>query len=111
MEMEPLATTRRMLTWLCMCPADELSTLRQKLPYVAHTSAILLIHLVSFVASVVFCVKHIKNDFNGATFAFMICIGEVGLVYSLIVGIFMCHQIGDIFTHLSTIYKSSELNH
>lgn len=106
--MQPLETTRRMMTWLCMHPADESTTPQQKLAYVTHTLVILFFHLVSFVASFVFFVKYVSIDFNGAIFAFMIGIGELGLIYFLIAAVLMRHQIESIFSSLSTIYESSE---
>lgn len=109
--MEPLATTRRIMVWLCMYPANESATPQQKLAYATHTSVILFFHLVSFVASLVFCVKYVSIDFNGAIFAFMIGIGELGLIYYLIVAVLMRHQIESIFSSLSTIYESSKFNH
>lgn len=109
--MQPLATTQLVMMWFCMCPTDESTTSRQKLAFVMHTVVNLFLHVVSVAASLVFCVKYIKIDFNGATFAFMIGIAELGLVYFLIVAVLMRHQIGNIFESLSTIYKSSKFNH
>lgn len=101
--MQPLATTRRMMTWLSMCSAKESSSARQKIAFVAYT-------LIGFVASIAFCWKYFTIDFNGATFAFLIAIGEFGVIYFMFVAILMCYQIESIFTSLSTIYKSSEFN-
>lgn len=108
--MQPLATTRRMMTWLSMCSAKESSSARQKIAFVAYTLTFLCLNLIGFVASIAFCWKYFTIDFNGATFAFLIAIGEFGVIYFMFVAILMCYQIESIFTSLSTIYKSSEFN-
>lgn len=91
-----------------MCTADESSTERQKKAYVAHTWATLFFSVVAFLASVVYCLKYISIDFEGAMFAFMVAVGEFGMIYFMVVAIRMRHQIDNIFASLSAIYKSSE---
>lgn len=108
--MQPLSTTRQMMTWLGMCPADESATLRQNLSHIAHTSAILTTSSICFIASLAYCFKFISIDFDGAVFGFMAAIAEFGLIYVLTTAIGMRHQIGGVFTSLSTIYKSSKFN-
>ena len=109
--MKPLATTQLMMTWLSMCPADESSTKRQKMAHIAYTLAVFIINVICLAASLVFCLEHISIDFDSAIFAFMVCIGEFGLIYFMIVSIQMRHQIAEIFTGLSTIYKSSKFTY
>lgn len=99
-KMQPLASTRQMMMWLSMCTADESSTERQQKAYVAHTYAVLFLNLASFVASVVFCLKYISIDFDGAMFAFMTAIGEFGGIYIMIIAIRMHHQIDNFFHEL-----------
>lgn len=92
-----------------MCSADESTTSRWKNVYIAHTLVALIIEMVGFAASLVYCLKFISIDFAGATFGFMTAIGGFGIIYVLIDGIRMRHQIDNIFTSLLKIYKSSKL--
>lgn len=108
--MQPLASTRQMMTWLSMCPADESATLRQRTGYIAYTLFVSFMIVTGFVTSVIYCFEFVSVDFDGAAFAFQIAIGEFGLIYFLIDAIEMRQQVGHIFTSLSTIYKSSEFN-
>ena len=108
--MQPLATTQLMLTWLSMCSADESATIQQKWGYIAHTLAILILDITCFVASLVYCFEFFTIDFNGAAFGFLGAVGQFAVIYFLIVAIQMRHQIDDIFTSLTTIYKSSKCN-
>lgn len=110
-KMQPLATTRRMMMWLAMCSADESSSESQKEAYLAHALAVFLLNLIGFTASLAFSFKYVKTDFDSAMFAPMTTIGEFGLIYFMVVAILMRHQIENIFTSLSTMYKSSNFNH
>lgn len=106
--MEPLPTTRRMMVWLCMCPANESATHRQNVGYIAHTLVVLIICLISITTGLAYCLKFISIDFDGAIFGFMAAIAEFGIIYELIVALGMRYHIANIFTSLSTIYKTSK---
>lgn len=109
--MQPLATIRRMMTWLSMCPPDETATERQKKAYVAHTLTVLFLNVISFIASLAFCLKYVLVDFDGATYAFMTTVGQFGLIYFMIIAILMRQQIRGVFLSMSTIYNSSKFHH
>lgn len=100
-----------MMTWLSMLSADESTTRRQKKNYDAFSLAVFLFSLIGFAASLAYCLNFVVIDFNGAVFAFMGTIAQIGTTYFMIAAILMRHKIGDIFTNLSTIYKSSKFNH
>lgn len=109
--MQPLATSRLLLEWLSMCPVDEsTSTTRQKFGRIAHTLFVFMMNVICSVASAAYCIKFALVDFNSASFAFMIIIGQFGLIYFMIAAFRMRDQIGDIFTSLSMIYEKCELN-
>lgn len=109
-KMQPLATSRLMLEWISSCSVDKsTTTARQKFGQTAHTLFIVMINVTSSIASVVYCFKFGSIDFNNATFAFMITIGQFGLIYFLFAAFQMRHQIADIFNNLSQIYKKCEL--
>lgn len=98
-----------MMTWLCMCPTeDESTTLLQRMAYIVYTWTILLLNILSLFATLTFCWKYASIDFDGSTFASMVAIGDLGWIYFMVAAIVMRHQIGDIFTKLSTIYNCSK---
>lgn len=105
--MQPLATTRLVMTWLSMCSADESTTLRQKTAHIAYTMAILVLNVILFASSLAYCLKYFSVDFNSAAFGIMCTIGEFGAIYSMIAAILMCQRIFHIFGSLSSIYRSS----
>lgn len=102
---QPLKTTQKMMMWFSMCSTDESSTQRQKQQYIVYTSVVLIIEVIGFVASLTYCFKYIITDFDGAAFAFMIGIGDFGLIYIMIAAIQLRQQIANIFESLSRIYK------
>lgn len=105
-KMRPLATTQQMMIWYSMCSADKSVTCPQKRRYVAYTSVVLIIEMIGFVASLAYCIKFIRIDFDSAAFAFMVGIGDFGLIYIMIAAIQLRQQIADLFTSLSEIYKA-----
>lgn len=109
-KMQPLATTRRVLTWLSICPADESCNERQKKAYVAHTLAVLFLNLIGFIGCLALCLKNVSIDFDDGMFALSGSITEFGVIYFLIAANLMRHQIDNIFTSLSTIYKSRKFD-
>ena len=109
--MQPLASMQQFMTWLSMCPANESTTLQQKRAYGAHTLAVLIVLVICLAASLAYCLEYYFIDFNGAAFALTVTIGFIGMIYTLIAGVLMRHQIVNIFTSLSTIYKSSKFIH
>lgn len=111
LKMQPLATTQRMMTWLSMCAANESTTLKQKRDYKAFSWAVFVSSIIGFTASLAYCLNFVFIDFNGAVFAFMAFIAEFGVIYFMIAAFIMRHKISDIFTNLSTIYKSSKFKH
>lgn len=106
-KMRPLATTRLMMTWLSMCPPDELTATRQKRIYIGHTSAVLTLNVIGFASSLAYCLKMFSTDFDGAVYGFMAAIADFGVIYFMIAAFLMRHQIDNIFTGLSEIYDSS----
>lgn len=109
-KVQPLATTKLMMTWLSMCPAEESATIRQKRLYIAYTSAILIVNVIAFSASLAYCIKFFSVDFDSAMFACMVVIGSFGFIYFIIAAIRMHHQIDDTFESLSTIYENRKFN-
>lgn len=108
---KPLETAQRTMSWHCMCPADESSIARHKMAYIAYTFVIFICTVNGIITTFAYCLKFISINFDGAAFAFMVCVGELVVFYTFIVAILMQHRIGDLFVNLSTIYQNSKFNH
>lgn len=90
-----------------MCSIDESMDSKQKRKCKAHAWTVLILNVISFTASLTYCVKFIQTDFESSTFAFMVAAGELGMIYISIAAYLMRHQIDEIFNGLWTIYDHS----
>lgn len=108
--MQPLATSKRMMTWISMCPPDESTNAQRKLAYTANTVTIAIFMAATFVSSVVFFSKFLLVDFDGAVYALLFAMGEFGVLYILTVALSMRHQIDNIYTSLACIYNSRKFD-
>lgn len=104
----PLATTKRVMQWLALCPPNESSSELQKRGYQAFALFVFTINLVSFTASMAYSIKHFYDDFDGAMYSVMSNMSFFGLIYSMIIVNSMQQQVAEIFDRLSTIYRKSK---
>lgn len=109
-KIQPLVTIQKLMTWLSIFPAGDSTAPEQKWAYLLNTLIVSIILLICLTSSWAYILKFYSTDFNGAAFAFMVTIATFGFVYMLIVVILMRHQIVNIFTNLSIIYKTRKLN-
>lgn len=108
-KMEPLSTNRRCLIWLCIHPADESASRRQKIAHSLFAMMVLVSLSCGCAASAAFCWNSVSIDLGRAFFSFMCVTTEFSMIYMALVGIFlMRHKIGTIFENLSKIYKASK---
>lgn len=107
--MEPLATNRRCLIWLCICPVDESISQWKKIAYTIFTAMVLSGLIGGSVACLVFSWKSASIDVGQSMYAFTFVAAQFTSVYFALVGVSLLrHKIGKIFKDLSAIYKNSE---
>ena len=107
-KMEPLVMNRHVLTWLCMYPWDEDTSMFMKLVYITYT-------LVTFVVngSAVFCAgafiyKFVKTDLERCLYALLHIVAHSAIVYIQIAATLLQSKIKThIFDHLAKIYAAS----
>lgn len=103
--MKPLATSQRVLTWLCLLPPDNNISEWTKRSYMAFALAIIVGALVLLVSSIMYVVKFISIDFQDTSIAISAGFGAVAMVNSIIVAIYLRHKIPPMFEQLSRIYE------
>ena len=107
--MEPLSTNRRCLIWICIHPADESASRRQKIAHSLFATMVLVTLLSGCAAGIAFCWKFVSIDLGKTFFSFMCVAAEFSALYMALVGMFlMRHKIGTIFENLLKIYKASK---
>lgn len=106
--MNPLITNQWVLTWLCVCPAHESTSVKKKVAYVAFTLMVFIANLSALAATLTFITKFVFVDLKNSLFAFIITVGYTGIVYIMVFSLLLRHKINAIFVELSEIYKASK---
>lgn len=103
--MEPLLTTKWVLTWLSVYPATESTSKFKKMAYTMFTVADYVGHLCGVFSHFAYFLKYLSTNLEDAIFAFMGAITFIGLIYIMAMLSLQRHQISDIFRKLSKIYR------
>lgn len=106
--MEPLVTTRLVLTWLWMY--SDKKTSRKWVNFVQFTSGqfCLISQLLSFAGTTAFVIKYASVDLEKSLFAFMFVSGHFNAVFSITQAMLSRNRITQLFNRLSNIYRASE---
>lgn len=103
--MVPLETNRRILTWLCVYPADKNTSKWQKRGYAVFSAAVVFMNCFGFTVSSAFYLKFASTDPDEAIFAIIQMPASAYTIYISIATIILRQKITDIFQTLSTIYE------
>lgn len=106
--MKPLVTNNRVLTWLCVCPADDSISPREKLSYILLTVTTFLIATFILFGSIAYLSTVIRIDLEKSLTS-LAQISALSIVTYIFVAMFLLrNKISAIFTKLSEIYKASK---
>lgn len=106
--MEPLTTTKRILTSICMMPDKEPVDTKKIVARFVFVVMLFLVTLFAVSAYITFVVENIKTDLEDALLTFMAFITCSGLIYMMIVSFFIRHHIPSVFQQLTIIYNASK---
>lgn len=107
--MKPLVTLQRCLFWLCIHPAEETASVKQKKVYVKFTVAALAGQILQIVACVAFCWKFFSIDLERCMFAGIAVVALFGSAYMLVIAVILMQQkVVAVFKDLTTIYDTSK---
>lgn len=106
--MEPLTTTKFLLTWLCMCSASESTRKREKIAYIGAALIIFVLNLFCLVSNMIYFVQFVTTDLKGALFAFMTIYGNFAMLYTLTNAFQLQHKINALFETLFVICCESK---
>lgn len=101
--MNLLSTNQRVLTWLCIYPADDSTRIEIKLAYIIVSIVIIAIELSILIASIAFFMKNVSSDLDSSLFAVIQIVGLFGLTYMIIVAFILSRNITDMFKGLTLI--------
>lgn len=102
--MKPLESTQQVMKWLCMCAPDPTEKTSKQIAYVVCVSTGIVFYLGMIASSVAFFMKYVSIDVGESLYA-LYQISVSGMLYVVIVAIFMRHRINSLFQKLMLIYK------
>lgn len=107
--MKPLATNRRILTWLCVCPFDRDTSIVEKMFFIILTLFLFALVSSALVSSIVFFANNVSVDIESSLYALVEIAAYSGLLYMLMVVFILRKRINRFLGTLETIYDESEL--
>lgn len=105
-KMKPLATNQRLLTWLYLCPATELSDKKTKFARIARILLILSSNLIVIASSVTFVVKFSSIDLAGCLYSLSQLTFCASVTYAIITTFFLRHKLSHLFKSISNIHDT-----
>lgn len=108
--MEPLATAKRVLIWLCVIrPTDEFSSKWKTIVRFAIPLMLFISCMCIVTAYLAFILKNVFSHFEDCIYTFGLLITFITMVYTMIIAFYYRHRVPAIFENLTTIYDTSEL--
>lgn len=107
-KMKPLATNHRVLIWICACPAEEGASKWTKRTYCVFALMVFLFMFGSFALSSLFLYKFLVSDSSGF-YALFQAAGAFTAIYLHICAVLNQHKIVTLFTNLTEIYDTCEI--
>lgn len=108
MKMNPLVMNRRVLTWLCVLPLDEVTTRKEKLTYIALSIGVILTIFSGLIGSVIFFLKFVSTDLEESLYALFQISALFSTANAIVVTAFTRHRIPAMFVNLMGIYEECE---
>lgn len=106
--MRPLKTTKQVLMWLCMHPAEKSASAAKKFAYKTISLIIFAFNFGCTISGYMY-VKEFKSiDFEGCLFAFMASSATLVVLYTMISAYHMRYEIKQIFEKLFLICGRSK---
>lgn len=106
--LEPLATNRWVLTWLCIYPPPKNTTTMKRLGHILFSFVTFAANFSYLVVSFIFLMKYIRVDLNEAFFAIYQVAGMLAPIYCNIIAYFIRHSLSTVLKGLTKIYHDSE---
>lgn len=107
----PLQTTRCVLTWLYLYPADQNTNKWKKLAYIIVSLIVFIVNVCGLAASVAFFMKFVSTDLEESIYALFQITGILPQIASMLVAFALRQKIFVIFEKLTTIYIECKGNY
>lgn len=103
-------TSQKMLTWICVYPADETVSKFKRATYAFAYAFILISNLCVLASSVAFFLKYVSVDLEQSLYAVFQITAYGSMTYLIIVSFLLRSKIPLVFDDLAKIYEASMFN-
>lgn len=108
MEVKPLPTQRKVLTWLCIYYSDKNESKMQKIIKFSCYATFILSFISCITGSLMYYNKFASINLEESLFALYQIVAQSAILYMFLIAFLLKRQITGIFDELSTIYKASK---
>lgn len=98
-----------MLTWVCVYPAKETTTKRQKLNHVLFTATIIATEIIFLLSSAAFIYVNASESLKIIIYAMAEIVGIVTNMYPLLVLYLLRHDLVEMFQCVSNIFNECNI--
>lgn len=109
--MKPLVTDQRVLTWLCVLPAQENTSKWEKRAYIVLVLTLIMAASTVFLSSLVYTVKYMLIDMLETSFGFLQAVAAISMANSIVVAFILRHKIPSVFKKLEEFYEKCKNSH
>lgn len=103
--MKPIAIDQRILTWLCVLPAEENTSKWKKRAYILLVLGLIVANITVFSSSLIYAMKFISIDLQRTMIVSPQVIAAIPMANTIVVTFFLRHKIPPIFEKLSKFYE------
>lgn len=107
-KIKPLATNQRVLTWLCVYPAEKTTCKFKQMAYIFFSFVVFSGILSSLIASVAYFMKFVSIDLEVALYAVSQIAAAASVLYAIAMTYLSRRGITAIFQKLNEIYDQSK---
>lgn len=104
--MDPLKTTKQVLTWLCVYPTDQFTSEWKKMGFVIFSLVCFVLNLNGLAASAAYFLTYVSDDLESALYALFQTDSLTAIAFTHILILLSRREIVAIFENLSKIYDA-----
>ncbi|XP_031632738.1 odorant receptor 67a-like [Contarinia nasturtii] len=106
--MKPIPSLQQMMTWLCLLPPDNYTSVWKKRAYIGFSVVLILMQIITMIASVAFILKNRINNYEETLFAYCLVFYTLAKIYTALVAFYVRHGISIVVSNLTKIYDTDK---
>lgn len=106
--MKPWVTSRYVLTWLCIIPADDSCPIAEKCLHIAFTTLVVLFNFFPIVSASIYFARNVVDNLQDALYAIDHVVAFTCVTYGTLMLFIYKTEIVAMFDHMEQIYRTSK---